>query len=70
MTHEEQLRLELVEVRDKYYKAKNNYFAAKNGLKPDFVKESIDLLKKEKESLGYYLSVMEKKCKLYGVDTK
>ena len=70
MTFEERLRQELVETRDKYYKAKNNYMAAKNGLKPAFVKESIELLRQEKASLGYYLKVLETKCDLYGVEKK
>lgn len=70
MDFKEKLRLELVEIRDKYYAAKNNYIAAKNGLKPDFVKEDVDLLREEKSTYGHLLSIWERKCDLYGVDKK
>ena len=70
MDFKEKLRLELVETRDKYYAAKNNYMAAKAGLKPDFVKEDEALLGLERKALGFYLYVLEQKCKLYDVETK
>ena len=70
MDFKEKLRLELVEIRDKYYAAKNNYMASKKGLKPDFVKEDINLLREEKSVLGHWLSILERKCELYGVDKK
>lgn len=70
MDFKEKLRSELVEIRDRYYAAKNNYIAAKNGLKPDFVKEDIKLLLEEKNTVGHLLSIWERKCDLYGVDKK
>ena len=70
MDYREKLRNELVEVRDKYYAAKNEYNAAKAGLKPDYIKEDVKLLWRTKKALGYYLSCMESKCKLYDVDIK
>ena len=70
MTFEDKLRQELVDVREKYYQAKNNYNAAKKGIKPDFVKEDIDLIREEKSVYGHLLSIFERKCDLYGVDKK
>ena len=70
MDFKEKLRLELVETRDKYYAAKNNYMAAKAGLKPDFIKEDVNLLREEKSVLGHWLSILERKCDLYEVDKK
>ena len=70
MDYREKLRNELVEVRDRYYQAKNEYYAVKNGVKPDYIKEDIKLLWDFKNALGYYLRCMETRCKLYDVDIK
>lgn len=70
MTFEEKLRQELVETREKYYQAKNSFFAIKHGMKPDYVKESPELIRKYKSALGFLLKCLEEKCDAYGVDSK
>ena len=51
-----------------YQKAKNNYMFAKQGLKPDYVKEPVELLQCIKKHKAYECVLYEKRLKLYGIN--